>query len=424
MFDGDSMKILQISAAYFKQSGGVAIHVHTLTNALVRLPEISVDVITLNDIKKLTKDELKTETPEAKKIRIAESTKIIKDGRGDLIIWKCPPKRIDGFSGRRLFQEELIDHALKKLSPKHIDVIHVHDWDSLHIGWVLGKVWKIPVIMTVHRAPEDWYDERSCGVPKDSFMETIRMSSVVSRIVVPSNASKNVLDNQHFPNVTVIPHGVSSNIGGYNINPDVLNKYGIPIDRKIILCPVRAEEHKDPEILVRAAPEIMENNSEANPLFVFLSDWVGKGIKTNMQDLRSQAKHRGMKEGKNVLFLPQIQYGPELFTVFKNSFVIVIPSVHESFGLSVLDAFSCMRPVVARNSMALKEIIKNRQNGLLFGDSIDLASQVGLLFEDPDLYNSIVKNALSDLQNNYQAEAMAKKYLELYKEEIAKLKQV
>ena len=74
--------------------------------------------------------------------------------------------------------------------------------------------------------------------------------------------------------------------------------------------------------------------------------------------------------------------------------------------------------------MALKEIIKNRQNGLLFGDSIDLASQVGLLFEDPDLYNSIVKNALSDLQNNYQAEAMAKKYLELYKEEIAKLKQV
>jgi glycosyltransferase involved in cell wall biosynthesis len=98
---------------------------------------------------------------------------------------------------------------------------------------------------------------------------------------------------------------------------------------------------------------------------------------------------------------------------------VVIPSLHESFGLSVLDSFICKIPVIARNSMALPEIIDNERNGLLFTNEKDLASHMGCLLENPEFYKKLVENAYSDVINHFSAQRMAEEYKNLYDKVLA-----
>ena len=55
------------------------------------------------------------------------------------------------------------------------------------------------------------------------------------------------------------------------IDQNYLDEHLIPDDRTIILCPVRADEHKRPDDLVKAAPEIIEKIEIKNLIFIFRS---------------------------------------------------------------------------------------------------------------------------------------------------------
>jgi glycosyltransferase involved in cell wall biosynthesis len=373
-----------------------------LVYKLIKRPEItSVDVVTLQK----------------------KDGKTGKDGKHKLIEWKYPRKDIDNYSGRRLFLEDILLDVLKNFSDNPVDIIHVHDWDSLFMGWLLESVWGKPLVMTVHRAPTEWQDDKPTTNAKDCFMEAVKRTSILTNLVVPSQASKDVLTKQGFGNVQVIPHGVTPNFGQLKYDDSVLAEIGVPKERKIILCPVRADEHKTPEVLVYAAPRIKSENAERRPFFVFLSDWDEKDSDKHQVDLRRMAEDRGLKVVRDnryqgdddVLFLPQIDFGEKLSTVFRRSSIVVIPSVHESFGQSVLDAFACKRPVVANNSMALKELIRTSQTGLLFDSSDKLATQVGRLLTNDDLYKRIVQNAYKELITKYSVDTMANMYVEYYK---------
>ena len=75
---------------------------------------------------------------------------------------------------------------------------------------------------------------------------------------------------------------------------------------------------------------------------------------------------------------------------------IVCPSVwYETFGLVVLEAFSCALPVIASNLGAFASLIKDGKTGILFppGDAAALADALTLAFAEPELMREIAAAA-------------------------------
>lgn len=71
----------------------------------------------------------------------------------------------------------------------------------------------------------------------------------------------------------------------------------------------------------------------------------------------------------------------------KKASLLVLPSVHDSFGIVVLEAMAAGLPVVVSTGVGAKECVRHGKNGFVFnsGQSEELASYLDILFNNPDV---------------------------------------
>lgn len=91
-------------------------------------------------------------------------------------------------------------------------------------------------------------------MPEDCFMEAVKLYELADLLIVPSKASAAVLIKQGYQEhkIRVIPHGLNYKyLSSIDDNNQILKL--VPDNSTLILCPARAEGHKDPETFIRAA---------------------------------------------------------------------------------------------------------------------------------------------------------------------------
>ena len=95
----------------------------------------------------------------------------------------------------------------------------------------------------------------------------------------------------------------------------------------------------------------------------------------------------------------------------------MLPSLHEPFGIVALEAWAAGLPVVAARVGGLPDFIVHERNGLLFNpkDSTELTAQIMRLLTDNDLRNTLVTNALADV-NDFSWTNLSKRLVTLYHE--------
>jgi len=96
--------------------------------------------------------------------------------------------------------------------------------------------------------------------------------------------------------------------------------------------------------------------------------------------------------------------------------VLVCPSVHEPFGMVVIEAMAAGRPVVASDTGGPAEIIENGVSGLLFptGNAKVLARHVLTLIEDPTVGTSLGEGGLRRVQQRFHRARYAREIEALY----------
>lgn len=103
----------------------------------------------------------------------------------------------------------------------------------------------------------------------------------------------------------------------------------------------------------------------------------------------------------------------EMLKLLANSDIMVLPSLWESFGLSVLEAMSLSIPVVVSNVGGLKELVSNN-SGILIDTLDDLTTSLEKLLTDEKLRNELAARGYEQ-SKNFSIESMCQKTAELYK---------
>jgi len=106
----------------------------------------------------------------------------------------------------------------------------------------------------------------------------------------------------------------------------------------------------------------------------------------------------------------------DIADVWLESSVAVLPSYREGLPMSLLEAASCGRPMVATDVPGCREICRDGETGLLVPprDPEALADALETLVRDPSLREKLGRNARALVEREFSAEIVAEKTLKLY----------
>ena len=279
--------------------------------------------------------------------------------------------------------------ALKKLvKEENIDIIHGHY--LFPAGWAAvqaGKSTGTKTYVTAHGS--DMFElYKNQRFTRPLIKKVLKDADVVLAV---SNALKDEIIKTNIENIeekTKI-HWNSVDIDKFkttNDNEDkfkeeLVKAFDIDRDKPIILFVGNVIKRKNVDLLLEAKKEM---KTKANLVI------VGDGPElSKLKDKANNAETAG--ELENVYFTGARK---DIEDVIPSCDLLVLPSFTESFGLVLIEALSCGKPVIGSNIGGIKEII-TEDVGLLIdpNDSTDLANAIDRILEDDDLREKFKSNA-------------------------------
>jgi glycosyltransferase involved in cell wall biosynthesis len=190
-------------------------------------------------------------------------------------------------------------------------------------------------------------------------------------------------------------------------NPtEVRKEYKIPEKAFVVGTTARLVPDKGHEYLIRAAKQL---ESQIPDLSVVI---VGDGRNRNI--LEDLARKLGMS--KRVHFTGNLK---DVSRPLSAMDIFVLPATwREGFGLSIVEAMVCQKPVIVTNIWALNTLIQNRVNGILVEprNVEDLAEAIQMLFNNPDFRDGIGKEGRATAEVRFSLDRMVEELEEVYEE--------
>jgi alpha-1,3-rhamnosyl/mannosyltransferase len=172
--------------------------------------------------------------------------------------------------------------------------------------------------------------------------------------------------------VHVIPEGVDAVFGARPAgdDADIRRRLGVPV-RGYVLW-VGTLRHHDPRKALEVLIDAMTGVGDTTLVMV-----GAPGEESGR--LAALAAERGLR-----LVLPGFVTDAELAALYRGAGVLAVPSLHEGFGLPVLEALACGAPVVATAAGNLAALAAEAAVLVPPGDATTLAAAIGRLLRDPE----------------------------------------
>lgn len=128
-------------------------------------------------------------------------------------------------------------------------------------------------------------------------------------------------------------------------------------------------------------------------------------------ELEAQVRINGL-QGK-VTFLG---FQEDIPKVMKTLDVVVLPSINETFGITIVEAFASKKIVIASNVGGIPELVKNAETGYLVPakDPVAIAEALIHIYRNPSEIERIVENAYMLALKSFTDGIMIKNTLEYY----------
>ena len=194
----------------------------------------------------------------------------------------------------------------------------------------------------------------------------------------------------------------------------LIERYGLR--RPFVLYTSAVEPRKNVEGLIAAFALLPHDMRSAHQLAI-----VGKLQEGDQMRLVALARKHGLDAGE-IICLYHVP-DEDLRLLYSICSVFVFPSLHEGFGLPVLEAMVCGAPVIGSNCASISEII-NRKDALFDPrQPQDIADRLGDVLKNADLRQSLKTWGL-ERAKVFTWEASARKALKAFEELHAKRNKV
>jgi D-inositol-3-phosphate glycosyltransferase len=236
------------------------------------------------------------------------------------------------------------------------------------VGWLARDRWGVPLVHSAHtlaRVKNAALAEGDEPEPKVRVIGEDQVVAEADRLIGNTDEeTRQLIELYHAdPQRTVtIPPGVD--LGRFRPGSRVAARavLGLPRDAVVLAFVGRIQPLKGPDVLLRAAAELLRRDPALRERLVVLvaggPSGTGLAEPTSLHEL---AAALGLADV--VRFLPP--QGAGLVEVYRAADVVAVPSHNESFGLVALEAQACGTPVVAARVGGLPVAVADGKSGLL-----------------------------------------------------------
>lgn len=294
-----------------------------------------------------------------------------------------------------------IRQIAKIIKANKINLIHTHNYKANFLGVFAARKAGIPVIATNHLWTSSGFKLRLYE-KLDAFM----LNFFVRKIIAVSKEIKEDMlkSGIRSSKIKVILNGI-----GLQIEPNdkraVKNDFDIGEDVLVIGVAARLSPEKGHRFLLEAAQEVIKTY----PQLVFLI--IGDGPLKN--ELIEKTKHLGISE--KVIFAG---YQTNMQKIYPIIDILVQPSLREGIPLTILEAMTHAKAIVATDVGGVADLIKDRDTGLLIkaGSSEELCEAISAFVDDVSLRKAVGEKAQEFVRENYSLEKMVDAHRKVYEE--------
>jgi glycosyltransferase involved in cell wall biosynthesis len=291
-----------------------------------------------------------------------------------------------------------IYQLISLLRRQQIQLINIHyPTDCFYYLAICSRMLCTGLVTSVHGA-----EIFTGGVPRSRYSRALKfLLSSSDLIVAPSRRFQQDFLSL-FPNLS----GKTSFIhNGVNLNElRVCSASSAPESpHRYVLCVSAYKKQKAIDVLIRAFERVHQTHPRLE--LVVVGAWVNR-LRTKLENL---ATALGVQ--------PWIQFlGPqgrgEVAKLLNGCEIFVLPSRFETFGLVILEAMACKKPVIATAVGGIPEIIENGKNGVLVepDDPGALAEALVRVLNDSPLRRAIARAGYETVCQNFQSDHMGAAY--------------
>lgn len=285
---------------------------------------------------------------------------------------------------------------------------------------------KIPYVMSFHGGCYD--------IPAQEMQElmaptrgTLRYGGVLDRILgwrqdllagaaalvcVGENELSELQQRYPGKRVLHLPNGVDPQKFEKPVSINLRQTLGIQADTRLLLCISRIDYQKDQKLLLELLNQLRQRGDNVHLLL------IGPiSAPSYFAGMQQYIKEHDLQRFATVI--PGLTADDErLVAAYQQSDCFILPSLHEPFGIVVLEAWSAGLPVIASTAGGLGRLVQDGRTGIQFspGNLAELQNAYEQLFASSDLRRKLTDAAKQEVETHYTWSIIGKRLANLYRE--------
>ncbi|HEY6932920.1 MAG TPA: D-inositol-3-phosphate glycosyltransferase [Marmoricola sp.] len=298
-----------------------------------------------------------------------------------------------------VFAREVL-RAEAQFDPGHYDVVHSHYWLSGQVGALARDRWGVPLVHSMHTMAKVKNQALAEGDTPEPQARIIGEEQVVAAadmlIANTVDEAKDLINcyDAEAARVEVVSPGVDLDVFRPVAQASARARLGLPADADLLLFVGRVQPLKAPDVLLRAASELLERDPtrRSRLLVAVVGGPSGSGLE-HPESLQQLAESLGIADV--VRFVKPVPRD-ELVDWYAAATLVCVPSYNESFGLVAVEAQAVGTPVVASAVGGLTTAVSDGRSGLLVDGHapLDYARAFERVLDAPALRESLAAGAV------------------------------
>jgi glycosyltransferase involved in cell wall biosynthesis len=306
----------------------------------------------------------------------------------------------------------MIKKASKEIGK--FDIIHLHNYRTYQniVAHHYARKYGIPYVLQAHGSLSTFFQK---GLLKKIFdiiwgntiLKDARKAFATTEIEAEQYRNLRVRPEK----IEIVPPGIDLDEFSGSIEKGVFRRrYKIGADPKIVLFLGRIHKMKGLDILAQAFTGLIRDKKNVVLVIAGPDDGYLSTLKKLVDSL-------GVKE--NIVFTGPL-YGKEKLQAYTDADVFVLPSSYEIFGITILEAWACHKPVIVTDRCGLADAVKDGAGLVVSYDKEQLAKALTRIVDDNKLMLEMGKQGRKLVEERYNWAAVALQVENIYQDIIGK----